>query len=145
MTENVYDMIVVGAGYGGVTAAAKLASQGYRILIADKNKSAGGKAMRIQKDGTAYEMWPVAGGPSKPSRFDDLIDLIGLDSNQIIRPKDAANFIYMAPDGTQRHVEFPATSPFSKIVSIGKDFYNLGESSFNGLIKIENSPQIIKH
>ena len=110
-----YDMIVVGAGYGGVTVAAKLANQGFRVLIADRNKTAGGKAMTVRKDGNSYELWPVAGGPSRPSRFDELIDLIGLERDIVIRPENVADFIYLAPDGTRRHVHFPATRPFLKI------------------------------
>ncbi len=136
MVDNTYDMIVIGAGYGGVTAAAKLSSQGYRVLIVDKNRTAGGKAMRIEKDGNSYELWPVAGGPSRPSRFDELIDLIGLDRDVIIRPKNVADFIYLTPDGSRRHVYFPATRPLLKMFSIGQDFYRLGAGCFSGLLKI---------
>lgn len=136
MAENAYDIIVIGAGYGGVTVAAKLASQGYRILIVDKNKSAGGKAMRIQKDGTSYELWPVAGGPSRPSRFDDLIKLIGLDRNLIIRPKAAGDFIYQTKDGTRRHATLPATLPLTRIFSIAKSWSSLGDAAFSDLMRI---------
>ncbi len=135
--ENTYDIIVIGAGYGGVTAAAKLSARGFRVLIVDKNKTAGGKAMRIRKDGTSYEMWPIAGGPSSPSRFDELIDLIGLDRDLIIRPKKAADFIYLAPDGSRHHIMLPATGilPF-KLFAVGKNFFSLGASSFVGLVKM---------
>jgi phytoene dehydrogenase-like protein len=47
-----YDVIVIGAGPGGSAAAALLAKEGKKVLLVDKNKSAGGKMMTIHdKDG----------------------------------------------------------------------------------------------
>ena len=43
----VYDAIVVGAGPGGSAAAALLANAGKRVLLVDKNQSAGGRMMTL--------------------------------------------------------------------------------------------------
>lgn len=40
-----YDVIVIGAGPGGSAAAALLAREGKKVLLVDKNKSAGGRMM----------------------------------------------------------------------------------------------------
>ena len=38
-----YDVIVIGAGYGGATAAALLARAGKRVALVDKTPRPGGK------------------------------------------------------------------------------------------------------
>lgn len=96
-----FDAIVVGAGYGGVTAAAVLSARGKRVLLVDKNALPGGKAMPASRDGLVHDLWPIAGGPTRGSRFDDLIRLVGLPRETLIEPDPAAEFRYLAPDGGQ--------------------------------------------
>lgn len=138
MTENRFDIIVIGAGYGGVTAAAKLTSMGYRVLVVDKNKSAGGKAIRVKKDGTAFELWPIAGGPTNPSRFIELIELLGLDKDTVIQsPQTGANFIYINRDGRQQSLKVPSTpmrNPFTVLNYFSN--YDLKPWQIVGLIRI---------
>ncbi len=106
--NRAYDAIVIGAGYGGVTCAAVLAERGLRVLLVDKNARAGGKAMRVLRDGTVSELWPIAGGPTRGSRFDDLIRLVGLSPSTVIETNPTTEFRYIAPDGTQRATCVPA-------------------------------------
>ena len=73
-----FDMIVVGAGYGGVTVASLAAKAGQRVLLIDKNAQAGGKAMTIHGDGYHYEMWVVLGTPTENSRFHELRGALGI-------------------------------------------------------------------
>lgn len=104
-----FDAIIVGAGYGGVTSAAILASKGLRVLLVDKNGKPGGKAMpAARRDGIVTELWPIAGGPSRGSRFDDLIKLVGLPDSTIIEPDPGAEFVYLHPDGSRRSVRVPS-------------------------------------
>lgn len=42
MPEDTYDAIVVGAGMGGLSAAAFLARQGKKILVLEKHDKPGG-------------------------------------------------------------------------------------------------------
>lgn len=91
-----FDVIVVGAGYGGVSSAAVLASRGLRVLVVDKNAKPGGKAMPAKRsDGIVTELWPVAGGPTYGSRFDDLIALLDMPRDTIIGPNPGAEFVYI--------------------------------------------------
>ncbi len=68
-----FDVIVIGAGYGGVTTGALCAKAGKRVLLVDKTGQAGGKAQTIKRDGYAYEMWPVLSLPADGSRFHELV------------------------------------------------------------------------
>ena len=45
-----FDVIVIGAGPGGVTVASLLANSGKKVLLVDKNQKAGGRMMTINKD-----------------------------------------------------------------------------------------------
>ena len=56
MSEK-YDVVVIGAGLGGVVCAALLAKEGLNVLILDKNSRPGGKQMGFESKGFKYEMW----------------------------------------------------------------------------------------
>ena len=77
MSEK-YDAIVVGAGMGGATCAALLARRGLSTLLVDKNSIPGGKAMTVGKEGFRYDLWPIVGGPSRDSRFAQVLDEIDM-------------------------------------------------------------------
>lgn len=100
-----YDVIVVGAGYGGVTTAALCAKAGRRVLLVDKNNQAGGKAQTIRRNGYAYEMWPVLSLPASDSRFHELLADLGLqDEAPLIVPEGdkAIELKYLGSDGQWR-------------------------------------------
>ena len=60
-----WDVIVVGAGIGGLTAAAMLVKAGLRVLVLDRNPHPGGTAYVYQKKGFTFPMGPL--GFSTPS------------------------------------------------------------------------------
>lgn len=127
MSEH-YDAIVVGAGYGGVTTAAVLARAGKRILLLDKNRVAGGKAMSINRDGSRYELWPIAGGPAGRSRFHELVSLLGLKPrHRLLQPKVAAEFLYLAGNDDRRSLILPAR-PIYNPIKMGRRIGKLGLS-----------------
>ncbi len=108
MTE-VYDAIVVGAGYGGVTCAALLAERGLRVALLDRNARAGGKAMTVHGGGYGYELWPIAGGPSDQSRFHELAGVLGLDPGEaLLLPDFGGEFRYVDESGELHVVAFSA-------------------------------------
>ena len=132
-----FDAIVIGAGYGGVTVAAALAARGKRVLLVDKNARAGGKAMRATRDGLVHDLWPIAGGPTRGSRFDDLVSLVGLPKQTLIEPDPAAEFRYLAPDGGQHAVRVPGSpirDPLT-LFRVGKAF-GVSPSKMGGLLRM---------
>lgn len=79
--DNKYDMIVVGAGPGGSSAAALLAKEGKKVLLVDKNKSAGGRMMGIHdSQGFNYEMFPIHCLPYENSKFEYVLERIGKEN-----------------------------------------------------------------
>ncbi len=95
-----YDVIVIGAGYGGATCAALLAKRGLRVCVVDKNPRAGGKAMTLHKDGHGYEMWPIVGGPSENGRFQELVKELDLEAEvELLLPEAAGEIRYIKADG----------------------------------------------
>lgn len=54
-TKSDFDVIVVGAGIGGLTAAAKLCKEGKRTLVLEKHSLAGGYATTFQRRDFTFE------------------------------------------------------------------------------------------
>lgn len=52
-------IVIVGAGIGGLTAAALLASAGRTVLVVEKDQSVGGKARKVAVDGRAIDAGPT--------------------------------------------------------------------------------------
>jgi 1-hydroxy-2-isopentenylcarotenoid 3,4-desaturase len=50
--------IIVGAGFGGLSAAALLAKDGFQVTVVEKNEMAGGRARIWEKDGFTFDMGP---------------------------------------------------------------------------------------
>ncbi|TCW60795.1 phytoene desaturase family protein [Treponema sp. J25] len=73
-------VMVIGAGFAGLTTAALLAKEGYRVTILEKCDSPGGRARLWEKDGFAFDM-----GPSwylMPEVFDQYFALFGKERSQ---------------------------------------------------------------
>ena len=59
MTKNRRDrIVVVGAGIGGMAAAARLAKEGFRVTVVERNDQAGGRARVWQQGGYTFDMGP---------------------------------------------------------------------------------------
>jgi len=54
-TKNV---IIIGAGIGGVVAAIHLAQHGIKVTVVEKNSRAGGRCDRISRDGHHFDTGP---------------------------------------------------------------------------------------
>lgn len=50
--------VVLGAGIGGLSAAVRLASAGWRVTILEQNPSVGGKMSQIERDGFRWDTGP---------------------------------------------------------------------------------------
>jgi all-trans-retinol 13,14-reductase len=76
--ENNWDAIIIGAGLGGLTAAAKLAGAGRRVLVLERNPHPGGTAYVYNRKGFSFPMGPL--GFSHPGLVRSILkDLEGGD------------------------------------------------------------------
>ena len=98
-----YDVIVIGAGPGGVTCGALLAKWGLKTLVLDKNSQVGGKAMTISKNGFRYEFYPIWPCPGIGSQIQAAIKALDLEGKvEIIQPDPFGLMYYESPAGEMR-------------------------------------------
>jgi len=90
MAKREYDVIVIGAGFGGVVCGALLAKQGLKVIILDKNIRPGGKQMGISAKGFKSEMWPTYGIPKEVGPFVDAFNQLGIASKLDLSFRDTA-------------------------------------------------------
>ena len=107
--DDQFDVVVIGAGYGGAPLAALRAHQGRRVALIDKTPRAGGKAQTLDRRGYRYEMFGAVGIPAVGSRFDELVDQLGIQDrvSQLVPEGHAAAICFRAPDGTWRSQRSP--------------------------------------
>ena len=82
-------VIVIGSGFGGLGAAARLASQGYQVEVFEKRDKPGGRAYVYEKNGFKFD-----GGPTvitAPFMFDDIFEQAGR------RREDYVEFVQCDP------------------------------------------------
>jgi phytoene dehydrogenase-like protein len=108
MAEQGYDVIVIGAGPGGSACASLLARWGLKTLLLDKNPRAGGTQMTFQKKGFTFERFPVFGVPAYGSRFDFLVEELGIqDRVKAWCPDPISLMCYEDPDGAVHEMIAP--------------------------------------
>lgn len=56
--NNATQVVVVGAGLGGLSAAISLASEGFKVELIEKNDKVGGKLNILTKDGFTFDLGP---------------------------------------------------------------------------------------
>jgi len=86
--KSKYDVIVVGAGPGGITCAALLAKRGLNVLVLDKNERVGGKQVTVSMRGYTAERWPTGGLPVKGGAWLEAFRALGIESKFRAEVKD---------------------------------------------------------
>jgi prolycopene isomerase len=101
---DTYDVCVIGAGYGGATAAALLAHAGRSVALVEKTLQAGGKSQTVDRKGYRFEMFGAVGIPAHGSRFHELVDVLGIAERApfVIPEGEVAAVRYKAADGSWR-------------------------------------------
>ncbi|MEL6653414.1 MAG: phytoene desaturase family protein, partial [Bacteroidota bacterium] len=98
-------VIVIGAGFAGLTAASLLGQKGYEVTILEKNDQAGGRARRWAQDGFTFDM-----GPSwywMPEVFENFFNLFGKKVSDYYTLK-RLNPSYRVYFGDDDYVDVPA-------------------------------------
>ena len=95
------EVLVIGAGLGGLSAAVRLRAQGYRVTVVEQHDHPGGRCGLWEADGFRFDTGPTlllmidylrqvfadAG-----RRLDDYLDLVQLDPNYRIYYPDGSTF-----------------------------------------------------
>ena len=68
-------VIVIGTGFGGLGAAARLAARGYQVEIFEKLDKPGGRGYVYELDGYKFDAGPTV--ITAPFMFDDIFSLAG--------------------------------------------------------------------
>src|SRR6188472_1282662 len=87
MRRDRYDVVVVGAGLGGLSAAARLARRGLSVLVVEAHDRPGGYATTFTRGRFELEVslhLIDAIGPGQPNRH--LLEEVGLDDLPLFRP-----------------------------------------------------------
>lgn len=98
-------IVVIGAGFAGLAAAASLAQKGHQVTILEKNEGPGGRARQYQAQGFTFDM-----GPSwywMPEVFEDFFQRFGkstADYYELLR-LDPSYIVYF---GKGEEMEVPA-------------------------------------
>jgi phytoene desaturase len=51
-------VVIIGAGFAGLSAAAFMARGGWQVTVVEKNHTAGGRAQQLVSDGFTFDMGP---------------------------------------------------------------------------------------
>ncbi|MDP6977511.1 MAG: NAD(P)/FAD-dependent oxidoreductase [Myxococcota bacterium] len=97
MGDERYDVIVIGSGPGGLSAAALLQKRGFDCLLVEKNELLGGKMVSIEKDGYAYDLFPHGQVPMRGSAFETVFEELGVSDEFVpaIEPSDPRDILTM--------------------------------------------------
>jgi phytoene desaturase len=123
--DNNKHIVVIGAGFAGMSAACILAKEGFKVTILEKNDQPGGRARVWKKDGFTFDM-----GPSwywMPDVFEDFFALFGkspLDFYELKR-LDPAYRVYF---GKGDEMDVPA-----KMTALEQLFESIESGSSKGL------------
>jgi len=99
MADKSYDVIIIGAGFGGSSCAGLLAKRGLKVLLLDKNANAGGKAMSLSKNGYTYTAWVVIGAPVEDNLYQQVLDELEVADLATLAIPGAQGSFYKGPDG----------------------------------------------
>ncbi len=101
MANETFDVIVVGAGFGGSSCAGLLAKRGLKVLVVEQNHISGGKAMTMSKDGYNHTGWVVIGAPVEGNLFEVVLKELEMeDQVELVAPPEGrTGSIYKTASG----------------------------------------------
>lgn len=164
MTDK-YDVIIVGAGLGGLTAGAKLAREGKKILVVEQHRVVGGCATAFSRKGRTFEVGlHEMGSMKRESRIQMFKDIDVYDRLEFIRVPEFYRVIkgdldVVIPDEIPAAIEilklkFPAEEKnlrkyFTDISDIRKASYlmrwPLSRKILNGPLFLYKIRKLLKH
>src|SRR5258706_6412008 len=92
--------VIVGAGFGGIATALRLAAKGYRVTLIDRTPMLGGRAQVYEKDGFHHDAGPTV--ITAPFLIEELFELFGKKSEDYfaLKPLTPWYRFYFEEDGS---------------------------------------------
>ena len=95
--------IVIGAGFGGLAAAARLRAMGHRVTVLESGDQPGGRARAFEREGFHFDAGPTV--ITAPYLFDELFELFGKERRDYFQLTPVDPFYRVAfQDG--RHFDY---------------------------------------
>ena len=113
--EKPSDVLVIGAGFGGIAAALRMRARGFSVTLVDRLSEIGGRAQVFNKGGFKHDAGPTV--ITAPFLFDELFELFG--------------------EKRSDHLEFKPLDPWYR-------FYFHGGETFDYRATIEDTQQEIR-
>jgi len=76
-------IVVIGSGFGGLSAAIRLQAQGHEVVILEKRDRAGGRAYVFRQNGFTFDAGPTI--LTAPAMIDELFALAGRQTSEAVR------------------------------------------------------------
>ena len=137
--------VVIGAGIGGITAAARLARNGFQVTVVEKNETPGGRCNQIIHDGHRFDIGPTLflmpevfaeTYAALGERMEDHLDLRRIDPTYTVSFPDGlslqltADLLKMQPQLDS--VEKNAFDGFLRYIAEGNKHYRISLEKFVG-------------
>ena len=139
------DVIVIGAGLGGIASAARLRRAGHNVTVFEKGRRPGGRTAVIQKDGFRFDTGPTLflmpevfaeTYAALGERMEDHLDLIRLDPTYRAHFHDGSS-LDLSPSLARMREQLDVMEPgafgaFLRFMEEGYHHYNLSLEKFVG-------------
>jgi len=110
-----YDVLIVGAGIGGLTAASRLLEEGSRVLVVESDPHPGGTAYVYHRKGFDFPMGPL--GFSSTELVNDVLVRVGIDE-----PLELKRVHYeLRAFGLQAPLSLPYTEMITRLAELFPD------------------------
>jgi len=133
------DVIIIGAGLTGLTAAFYLKKQGFDVAIIEKNDRTGGVVKTFREDGFVYECGPNTGVLSHPEVAELFEELDGHCKLEVANPEAKKRLIWKSgrwhalPSGLLSAATTPLFTPGDKLRILWEPFRRKGSEKFETL------------
>ncbi len=137
--------LIIGAGIGGITTAARLAKNGYSVTVLEKNEQAGGRCNQIIRDGHRFDIGPTLflmpevweeTFAALGEKLSDHLDLRRIDPTYKVRFEDGLQLELTSNIGEMQtqleKVEKTAFTGFLNYIAEGSKHYKVSLEKFVG-------------
>ncbi len=102
--EEQQQVVVIGSGFGGLSAAVRLRAMGYPVVVLEARDQPGGRAGVFEVDGYTFDAGPTV--ITAPYLFEELFEMVG---------RQMSDYVEMVPVDPFYRVTFPDGSEFDYV------------------------------